>query len=133
MVDISRRDFVKLSTAVAAMAALPLDKITPVEIWPDGWLPCDGRSLCQHKFAELFRVIGETYGGGAGYFNLPELRGKIALNAAPIETGGSAFGNPIHELTYIVSTRSKGVPSPNGYAATLPAGYIVAFLPGATT
>lgn len=45
---------------------------------PDGWLPCDGRSLSRTAYAALFYRIGGFYGGddAAGTFNLPDLRGR---------------------------------------------------------
>lgn len=38
---------------------------------PAGFLTCDGRSLKKEEYAELFDVIGHTYGGSGQNFNLP--------------------------------------------------------------
>src|SRR5687767_4384487 len=40
---------------------------------PDGCLPCDGRAVERLTHAELFQVIGTTYGAGDGKttFNVP--------------------------------------------------------------
>ena len=38
---------------------------------PAGFLTCDGRSLKKEEYAELFDVIGHTYGGSEQNFNLP--------------------------------------------------------------
>ena len=38
---------------------------------PAGFLTCDGRSLKKEEYAELFDVIGYTYGGSGDNFNLP--------------------------------------------------------------
>jgi len=48
---------------------------------PDGWLLCDGRSVLQTDFPELFDVIGVAYGDGGSNdtFNLPDLRGRFPL------------------------------------------------------
>ena len=38
---------------------------------PAGFLACDGRSLKKSEYAELFAVIGYTYGGSGESFNIP--------------------------------------------------------------
>ena len=40
-------------------------------VTPAGFLTCDGRSLKKSEYAELFTVIGYTYGGSGDDFNLP--------------------------------------------------------------
>ena len=40
-------------------------------VTPAGFLVCDGRSLKKSEYAELFTVIGYTYGGSGDNFNLP--------------------------------------------------------------
>ena len=48
---------------------------------PSGWLLCDGRStgILRATYADLFSVIGTTYGSGDGSttFNLPDMRGRV--------------------------------------------------------
>ena len=44
---------------------------------PTGWLVCDGASLSTTAYASLFAVIGYTFGGSGGSFNLPDLRGRF--------------------------------------------------------
>ena len=41
------------------------------------YLSCDGSSYSAALFPDLFTVIGTTYGGGAGVFNVPDLRQKF--------------------------------------------------------
>ena len=41
------------------------------------WLPCDGSTRTAAAFPDLFAIIGTTYGGGAGSFNLPDLQAKF--------------------------------------------------------
>lgn len=57
---------------------------------PNGWLLCDGSEKSRNDFAQLFGVIGTTYGAGSGgiTFNLPDLRGRIATGKDNM--GGSA-------------------------------------------
>lgn len=42
-----------------------------------GWLLCDGREVDREIYADLFQVIGSSWGDGDGVdsFNLPDLRG----------------------------------------------------------
>ena len=40
-------------------------------VTPAGFVVCDGRSLKKSEYAELFTVIGYTYGGSGDNFNLP--------------------------------------------------------------
>lgn len=49
-----------------------------------GWLPCIGLSLPEGEYRELFDMIGTLYGGGGGYFNLPDLRGLFVSGASEI-------------------------------------------------
>lgn len=35
------------------------------------FLPCDGRKLQISQYPELYKVLGMTFGGGNGMFNLP--------------------------------------------------------------
>jgi len=44
---------------------------------PAGWLLCDGRSLAltNPAYSRLYAAIGTAWGGAAGSFNLPDLRG----------------------------------------------------------
>jgi hypothetical protein len=44
---------------------------------PSGYLVCNGALLSTSEYAALFAVIGYTYGGSAGNFNLPDLRGEF--------------------------------------------------------
>lgn len=39
------------------------------------WLPADGASYLAADYAALFDVIGYTYGGGGGSFNVPNVAG----------------------------------------------------------
>ena len=51
---------------------------------PAYWLICDGRAVSRTAYADLFTVIGTTYGTGDGSttFNIPDLRGNVAMGAS---------------------------------------------------
>ena len=44
----------------------------------DGWFICDGRELDRKEYAELFAIIGTSFGAGDGKttFNLPNFKDK---------------------------------------------------------
>jgi microcystin-dependent protein len=44
-----------------------------------GWLICDGASYPRSSYAALAGVIGSAYGGDAVNFNVPDLRGRMAV------------------------------------------------------
>jgi len=46
---------------------------------PSGYLKCNGAAVSRATYAELYAVVGDTYGNGDGSttFNLPELRGEF--------------------------------------------------------
>jgi microcystin-dependent protein len=48
---------------------------------PENWLLCDGRAVSRTEYSELFGIIATMYGIGDGTstFNLPDLRGRIAV------------------------------------------------------
>jgi microcystin-dependent protein len=44
----------------------------------NGWLKCDGRSLSREDYAELFEVLGTSFGADDSLtFKLPDLRGRV--------------------------------------------------------
>ena len=67
---------------------------------PTGWLICDGSAVSRTTYADLYAVVGDTYGSGDGTttFNLPNIKGRVVVGLdsadaafdALAETGGSA-------------------------------------------
>ncbi|MCD6595280.1 tail fiber protein [bacterium] len=57
---------------------------------PDGWLLCDGSSYSTSTYADLFAVIGYTYGGSGGSFNMPNLKGRVVVG---VDGGDGDFDN----------------------------------------
>lgn len=59
---------------------------------PTGWLLCDGSAVSRMDYAELYSVIGDTYGAGDGTttFNLPNLADKFIQGNATAGTVKSA-------------------------------------------
>lgn len=44
-----------------------------------GWLKCDGRAVSRSQYADLFAIMGTSFGAGDGSstFNLPDCRGRV--------------------------------------------------------
>lgn len=59
---------------------------------PQGWLLCDGSAVSRTDYADLYAVIGDTYGAGDGSttFNLPNLIDKFVEGSATVGTEKSA-------------------------------------------
>jgi microcystin-dependent protein len=72
---------------------------------PANWLVCDGAAVSRATFSSLFAVIGTTYGVGDGSttFNLPDLRGRVAVGRDGSQTEfdvlGEIGGAKTHTLT----------------------------------
>jgi len=56
------------------------------------WLFCDGTSYDTAQYAELFSIIGYTYGGSGGNFNVPNLLGKSPVGADANSTISTTYG-----------------------------------------
>lgn len=80
---------------------IPYGSATP----PTNWLVCDGRAVSRTTYAELFKVIGISYGAGDGSttFNLPNKKGKVSVgldaNDTDFNTIGKTGGEKEHTLT----------------------------------
>ena len=78
---------------------------------PQGWALCAGQSMSIAHNADLYSLIGSTYGGdGISTFSLPDLR-CLATEAtsSPGISGGTSqvnakksSGQPFSDLSYII-------------------------------
>lgn len=63
---------------------------------PANWLICDGSAVSRTVYPSLFAAIGTQYGAGDGSttFNLPDLRGRVAVgkNSGTFGTLGATGG-----------------------------------------
>jgi microcystin-dependent protein len=70
---------------------------------PTGYVLCDGQSLNTTTFANLFAVIGYTYGGSGSSFLVPNLRGRVPVgidtSQDEFNVRGEVGGAKTHTLT----------------------------------
>lgn len=72
---------------------------------PGGWLRADGSMLPVAQYTELFRVIGNSFGGdGKAGFALPDLNGRAGIGA------GEGYGAPFVTVGEKVAGTPAGVP-----------------------
>jgi len=103
---------------------------------PNGWLACDGAAVAQVDYPELYAVIGTTFGGSGGNFNLPDLRDRFLVGAGSTYAIGGTGGQnsvtlstseiPSHD--HSVHTHLEGLAvAPGELPVTLPS-----IIPGTT-
>lgn len=87
---------------------------------PSGWLLCNGQSLLRAgTYADLFAVLGTTYGAADGtHFNVPDIRGRVVAGYAAsgghtdvstmAATDGSSAANarPTHKTSVAESSHN---------------------------
>ena len=65
---------------------------------PSGFLECNGQSIDTTTYANLFAVIGYTYGGSGASFNVPDLTDRVTVNKSNTknlaQTGGANTVTP---------------------------------------
>lgn len=68
---------------------------------PPMWKMCNGQALNRTEYADLFAVIGTTYGTGDGSttFNLPDLRDRFAVGAGSSYALNATGGSTTHHHT----------------------------------
>jgi len=78
---------------------------------PVTYLECDGSAISRSTYANLFSVLGTTWGAGDGSttFNLPDLRRRVTMGSGGTSTGtiGNSVGNTGGEENHVL-TQSEG-------------------------
>lgn len=72
---------------------------------PTGWLICDGSAVSRTTYAELFKVIGTSYGAGDGSttFNLPNKKGRVSAGYDSTNSKFNAIGKHLGEETHTLT------------------------------
>ena len=106
-----------------------LDDNTPIGIIapyggsndPSYWLICDGRAVNRLDYAELFAVIGTTYGAGDGSttFNIPDFRGRTAIGAGT-GTATDATNHILGQTNGVETVRLTDMEVAHGHSFTNP-------------
>ncbi|MFN2319394.1 MAG: phage tail protein [Dermatophilaceae bacterium] len=92
---------------------------------PRGWAACNGQLLPINSNQALFALLGTTYGGdGRTTFALPDLRGRVPIDAGPTHTQGNVGGTetqvlsvselPTHTHGWVASSTPAASASPTG-------------------
>lgn len=71
---------------------------------PAGFALCDGSSLSTTTEASLFAVIGYTYGGSGGSFNVPNCKGRVAVGLDATQTEFNVLSKNGGEKTHTLTT-----------------------------
>lgn len=88
---------------------------------PDGWARLEGQAISRTDHAELFTLIGTTFGAGNGTttFNLPDRRGRVAAGVSTsdpeFDTLGKLYGSKTHTLTQDEMPKHRHTPGLAGH------------------
>jgi microcystin-dependent protein len=85
----------------------------------EGWVECNGRSLSRRTYAELFKIIGTSFGSdSATTFNLPDCRGRgLAAIGQGVGLTNRALGGTIGEETHALTVGELPAHSHSGTTA----------------
>jgi prepilin-type N-terminal cleavage/methylation domain-containing protein len=77
---------------------------------PAGYLVEDGSAVSRTIYDDLFAAIGTTYGSGDGSttFNLPDSRGRVAVNKNPTDVEFATLGQKYGEKTHLLTSGESG-------------------------
>lgn len=96
-----------INTVVTRNLTLPSGLIMAwaTDTAPTGWRLCNGAEISRTTYADLFAVIGTTYGVGNGTttFNVPNFAGRVIVGydsaQTEFDTLGETGGSKTHTLT----------------------------------
>ena len=110
------------TTAAQARANLGIGDVVTgmIAMWatataPTGYVLCNGASLDTTTYANLFAVIGYTFGGSSANFNVPDYRNNFPIGSgthALAAAGGSADAVVISHTHSATSTSTSAVTDP---------------------
>jgi len=82
---------------------------------PSGFLECNGAAVSRTTYADLFAIVGTTYGAGDGSstFNVPDLQDNVAVGKSNNKALGSTGG-----ANTVTSTGNVGGSTANATLST---------------
>lgn len=112
------RDWLGIESAI--LKQVPRGVVFPFggSVAPDGFLICDGSAISRTTYADLFAVIGTTYGTGDGAttFNLPNYSNArmVTSSTVSVKGNGNALGVTNGSATYALGSANT-----NNYTGTV--------------
>jgi microcystin-dependent protein len=97
---------------------------------PSGFLLCEGQSVSTTTYADLFGVIGYTYGGSGASFLVPNLQNRVPVGKGP-DTEFDALGETGGAKTHTLTTDQ--IPSHTHTGTTAGAGNHTHYVPNIRT
>lgn len=95
-------------------------RLFPYSIIPPLWLACDGNVYAQWQYPDLFKVIGNQYGGVGGDFAVPNLQGCALYGVTPTSGIGVQEGAAEITLTEAQMPQHTHTPVASGANANNP-------------
>lgn len=91
----------------------PIGMIAPYSgsVSPTGWLLCDGTSYSTTTYANLFGVVGYTFGGSGSAFAVPNLKGRVVVGIDAAQTEFDAIGESSGAMTHQHASSNSGTTS----------------------
>lgn len=88
---------------------------------PTGWLLCDGAAVSRATFADLFALIGTTYGAGNGSttFNVPNFKSRMPFGLDSAQTENNALGEVGGARDVTLLATQSGIRAHTHFAGTL--------------
>lgn len=131
VVDTSANTSKKITVETLTSLLIPAGITAPFagSTAPSGWLLCDGSAVSRSTYARLYAVINTSYGTGDGTttFNLPNLKGRVAVGRDSVQTEfdtiGETGGAKTHTLTTAEMPVHSHVVMPNMGIGTSGAGH----------
>lgn len=87
--------------------------LSMIFIWPLDWAPqdtslCQGQSFGITQNQALYSLIGVSYGGSTGNFNIPDLRGRVPVGANTVILPLTPLAKPGGAATLTTNLSSTG-------------------------
>lgn len=107
--------------AAALKAAFPVGSylLYAGKVCPSGFLPCNGGAISRTTYADLFSVIGTTYGTGDGNttFNLPNVDGRVLQGTNDLSRVGTYLEASLPNITGELSNTYSTNPNSDAFGA----------------